>query len=227
MVVHGRARGFSLLEVILACTFLVMILTASFFFFRMGSRGFYTAIAKSGAVGDVQRAARIMQREIELTHLLSATVHKAKTGEEERHGLAVVGLSSWSDPANFEADTGLPCWNRWNVFYASREEIGSLYHIELMRAPHASGSFYPLRLFDDLANVMRDDPLSVPNVLRAGKLCDGVKTFAVEVDDTRQIIKIRLRILSRQGKRMTSNQSVEKILETEYEIVPANTFPEL
>lgn len=218
-----RDSGFSLPELVLACSLLVLVMTGSFLFFRMGSRGFSTVIAKSGAVGDMQRATRILQREIEMSHIYSATVEDRKSDGFERDGLAVVALSSWSDPDNFEVGTQLPKWDRWSVFYATTEEVGHLYCLEFERDPPT----YPLKRFADLGGKMLDNPLSVGGARRVTRLCDGVKRFSVEVDQTAQIIEIRLSVLARLGKRMTTNDDVEKVLDTKYEIAPANTYPEL
>lgn len=225
----GRS-GFSLLEVVLACSLLVLVMTGSFFFFRMGSRGFTSAIAKNGAVGDLQRATRILQREVELTHLYSASVTSrtvdTSKGSFRRDGLAVVGLSSWREAGNFEVGSQLPKWDRWSIFYATEEELGRLYRVEIERKP-PSGKFYPVAPLAGLTGYLKNDPLAVEDALRVTRLCDGVREFSAELDSSSQLIKMRLVLFSDQGLKMTSNKRVDGILETEYEIAPSNTFPEL
>lgn len=221
-----RVKGFTLLEVLVATTLLVVILTGAFFLFRMGTRGFYKAINKTGAVGEIQRATRILQKDIELTHFSSVSIHARTVSGYSRDGLAVAGLSNWSDSSNFEAGTELPNWDRWSIFYATGEVSAKLYRMEIDR-DHPKGSFYPLVPLANLVDYMADDPLSVKGSNRVTRLCDNVREFAISTDNGYRLVKVRLVLTTQLGKQMQTQKNLTETLETEYEIVPLNSYPEM
>lgn len=223
-------RGFTLIEAMVAISLLAIILGGSFVFFRMGSRGFFKAVNKSGAVGELQRATRVLQKDVEMTNFVSVGVHNRVTttskGDFSRDGLAVAGLSSWADSSNFEAGTELPKWDRWEIFYATTEDSARLYKMEIDRA-HPGGNYYPLEPMGNIGKYMSNDPLSVKGSTRITRLCQNVREFSVESDPLTQNVKLKLVLFNRLGKQMTSEKNVEETLETQYEILPLNTYPEL
>jgi type II secretory pathway pseudopilin PulG len=220
------------MELMIVMTLLGIVLTGAFLIFRMGSRGFQQAVSKTGAVGDVHRVTRALERDIQLSHFYSAAVHNRLTstsqGNFSRDGVGVAGLSNWSIDSNFEAGTGLPKWNRWIAFYATSEELGRLIRVETERfKPAGSTTFYPLTPLGNLSGLLSNDPVAEPGNLRVTTLCKNVRSFSAELDPYSRLVKLRLILYNAPGKRMTSEQKVEELLETEFELYPMNSYPEL
>ena len=109
--------GFTLIETIVACSLLLVV-------FNLG-------LSQSQTLSDFQVFARLIKRDLELAHYYSvATVPRTadtSRGTVDREGLSLAGLSDWRDDARFEATTGLPKWDRWKLFHANREDVGTLF----------------------------------------------------------------------------------------------------
>ena len=207
------------------------VMAGTFLLFRMGTRGFSRAVSESGAVGELQRATRVIQRDLRLTHFLSASDRQREvslsSGKVERDGVAVAGLSNWAEPSNFEVGTELPKWNRWILFYADGGEKGQLHRLEIKRSRNTNGSYYPLVPLGNLPKYMINDPVQLEEALRVSTLCHNLRSFGVEIDPYQRILRMTLR-LNRDGvKRMTSEQKVEDSLEARFEISPMNSYPEI
>ena len=226
-----RNRAFSLSEVIVVCALMGLVMGGVFLLFHMGTRGFSRAVSESGAVGELQRASRVIQRDLRLTHFLSASERQREVttsaGTFDRDGLAVAGVSNWAAPSNFEAGTELPKWNRWILFYASRDEKGKLYRLEMVRNPDSKGNYYPIVPLGNLQKYMVNDPLELEETLRVSTLCHNLRSFRVEIDPYERLLKTTFRINKDGVKRMTSEQSVEDSLEAQFDISPMNSYPEI
>lgn len=224
-------RGFSLLEVIMVCALMGFVMGGVFLLFRMGTRGFSRAVSESGAVGELQRATRVIQRDLRLTHFLSASDRQREVttsdGKVERDGLAVAGLANWADPSNFEVGTELPKWNRWILFYADGEDKGRLHRLEIQRSRNAKGSYYPLVPLGDLSSYMTSDPVQQEVALRVSTLCYQLRSFGVEIDPYKRLLRLTVRLNKDGVKRMTSEQRVQDSLEARFEISPMNSYPEI
>lgn len=227
----GAHRGFTLAETIVACSLLLLVFGGAFYFFSVGARGFNLGLSQSQTLSDFQVFARLIKRDLELTHYYSvSTVSRTadtSQGTVDREGLSLAGLSDWGDDARFEVATGLPKWDRWILFHANREDVGTLFRSELERRPVASGSYYPLRprTSGDVLPLMIGDPAALPGVLRSQTLTRNVHSFDVALDDGHQSVEVHLTTFADPGLRMTSQERDEEYKETRVVIVPLNSYP--
>lgn len=217
-------RGFTLIEAMVVCGMLGLVIGGAFLLFAMGSRGFHQAVSRTGAVGDIHTVMRALERDVRLTHFYSIATHGREVSGQNRDGLTVAGLSDWSDSARFRED-GLPRWDRWVTFYATTGLRGRMIRLETERS--GSGGYYPIRALGSISGFMSNDPVNLDDALRVTKLCDNVEEFRVETDPYSRIVKLHLRLFNQTGRRMTSEEVVEEFLETELEISPLNSYPEL
>ena len=224
-----RSRGFTLVEMLVVSTFMGLVISAAFLFFSMGARGFNQALARTGAVGEVHVVTRALERDIKLTHFYSVAIQNRVEPESTlaRDGLCLAGLSSWSDSSRFEVGTGLPKWDRWICFYATPEKVGRLVRLETERHPPSATSYYPLAPIDDVTPLMENDPVSYSESLRVGTLSSKVHSFSVQKDPYTRLIKMRLVLLNAGGQRLTSGQQIPEFLESEFELAPLNSYPDL
>ena len=224
-------RGYTLLEALVAGTLLLVVFGSVFYFFSVGARGFSIGASQSETLSDFQAFARLVKRDLELTHYYSVSVvnRTAETsrGTVNRQGLSLAGLSDWGDDTHFEDATGLPKWDRWILFYANREDVGRLFRVEFARRPGAGGNYYPLRPrgADDLIPLMVGNPASLPGSLKSQSISRNVHAFAAKPDDAHQSIEIEFTTYANPSLRMTSQARDEEFKETRVVVVPLNTYP--
>lgn len=224
-------RGFTLVETIVACSLLLVVFGGVFYFFSVGARGFNLGMSQSETLSDFQVFARLVKRDLELTHYYSvSTVDRTadiSRGTVDRGGLSLAGLSDWGDDGRFEAATGLPKWDRWLLYHANREDVGKLFRSEFERRPTASGNYYPLRprTAGDILPLMIGNPAALPGVLQSQTLTRNVHSFSATLDDGHQSVEIHLTTFADPGLRMTSQERDEEYKETRVVVVPLNTYP--
>jgi hypothetical protein len=220
-----RARGFSLLEAIVVLGLFGLVVGGVFAFFRMGTRGFYSAISKTGTVGELQRMTRVLRRDIQLSHFYSISTHFREVTLDDtyrRDALCVAGLSNWKDEESFEVGTGLPKWDRWVVFSVTDE--GNFVRSETERTPWSPGQYYPIEPMEDLPEFLEAGSSSR---LRVSQLGVGVREFSSELDFEKRLVNVQIVLEGKPGRRMTSEETTRDVLEAQYEIYPLNSYPEL
>ena len=131
-----RARGFSLLELVIACALFTTLSVLIFSFFRYGTRAFYAVNQKNGLRTDALRTVESLQAELKRSAQSSVYLENSATRDllvdgqtVDRDVIAFATLKDWRDRTsseNFDLETGAPKWNRYWVFYATKEPEGRL-----------------------------------------------------------------------------------------------------
>lgn len=208
------------------CFLLVFIMLGTFVVFGFGTRGFYQAVARVGAVGEVNRLRAVAGRDLSLTHFNSVTTEAREVnlprGRVRRDGVALAALSDWTDEDRFYLSE-LPKWDRWVVLYATTEEKGRLLRLELESSP-------PLPLpgaYSRLRNVIDLEPGGVAGLIRSTTLSEDVYAFEATSDRYLRVVRLRLLLWRGDRKRMTSETEAEEFSEALLEISPMNSYPEL
>lgn len=161
-----KQRGFSLIELIVCCALFVSLSVLVFSFFRYGTRAFQKANQRHGMQTDALRSVESLQHEFKRSSHASVSIlndaSRAMTVEGtpvQRDVVCFGSLKDWSDKTsseNFDLETTAPKWNRYWVFYATKEEEGRFIRL---KADPSTPPDAPLRLikskFDLLYN---DDP---------------------------------------------------------------------
>lgn len=122
-------RGFSLLELAVACCMFLGVLSIVFFFFRYGTRAFITASQRQGVQADALRVMDGLQADLKRTAGRSvlilndnSRVHMVDGVNVHRDAISLASLKDWSDPnntENFDLAGSQPRWNRYWVYYAT------------------------------------------------------------------------------------------------------------
>lgn len=204
------------------CFLLVFVVLGTFVVFQFGARGFYQALTRVGAVGEVNRLRAVAGRDLSLTHFNSVATHSREVGKVRRDGLSLAALSDWTDEDSFYLSE-LPRWDRWVVLYATTEEKGRLIRLELEPTP-------PLPLpgaFGGLAGAMPQNPAGLDGLVRSTVLSEDVYSFEAEADRYLRVVRLRLLLWRGEGKKMTSETRAEELSEALIELSPMNSFPEL
>jgi type II secretory pathway pseudopilin PulG len=221
-----KTRAFTLIEIVVVCSIFGLSIGIVFLIFAMGTRGFNQAVERTGAIGEIHAITRAVERDVRLTHFYSARVKSRNVttehGNTSRDGLSIAGLSNWSVPANFNAQ-GLPLWDRWVLFYASTEELGRLFRLEMRRTPRG----YPLKPQNGIDPLLTNDPVNNEDALRVGVLSERVESFQAELFPAQRLVKLKLRLVNNKGLLVGSQRKVDDVLETQFELSPLNSYPDL
>ncbi|MCA9792580.1 MAG: hypothetical protein KC910_12325 [Candidatus Eremiobacteraeota bacterium] len=213
-----------MLEAVVVLAILSIVMLVVFSLFQFGSRGFQHAVLRQGLLGDAQASATRFKADASATHFRSITVVPRTVNlpggaTPRRDAVAFVGLSDWHDPASF-FPSGLPRWNRYIVYYATRDDEGLLVRQEI-----DLGALPGPVPYDDLNINISDLPNTNANVFRSGILSKHVLEFEVGKNEARQVLDFRLLLRQKGGKRVNSNQTVDEIHETVLSVEPMNSYP--
>ncbi|MBI3924713.1 MAG: prepilin-type N-terminal cleavage/methylation domain-containing protein [Armatimonadetes bacterium] len=223
----GTSRGVSLLELLFAVALFAFVLLLVFWSFEYGTRSFHRANSQQGIQGDAIRAAVSMQDEIKRSAVASVQVENRTVGPVDgqnvsRDGICVVGLRSWSTDYNPE---GMPNWNRYIVFYATRDvPAGRLVRV-LVDPSAPPGSPGPLSgfgpdLLNDTPSLNSYDGDAPPFTV----LAENVLAFDAE-DRLDGSVRIELKLKERGTANPTGAVRKDLTYETELLIFPQNTYP--
>jgi hypothetical protein len=160
-------RGFSILELSVACCIFMGVLAIVFFFFRYGTRAFVTANQRQGVQADALRIMDGLQADLKRTagrSVLvlndSSRVRSVDGVNVRRDAISLASLKDWSDPnntENFDLAGSQPKWNRYWIYYASLDaDRGSLIRLKIDPTPPPI-SPVPLTI-SKFANLCKDNP---------------------------------------------------------------------
>lgn len=163
----ARRRGFSLLELMVACSLFLGMLAVVFFFFRYGTRAFNTATQRQGVQADALRIMDGLQADLKRSSdtsiLLANDAARTRVVDGvtvHRDAISFITLKNWSNPAdvdNFEVPGGQPKWNRYWVFYATTNaDRGQMVRLKVDPSPPPIAPI-PLTM-SDLSHLIQDDP---------------------------------------------------------------------
>ncbi|MGE0488041.1 MAG: type II secretion system protein J [Vulcanimicrobiota bacterium] len=228
-------RGFSLLELMFAVALFSLLMIMVFAFFQYATRSFQLASVRQGIQSDGLRVMNSLQSDLRRTaestitldpRLATVTVNGTTP---RRDAISLGGLYNWTDASNtdnFDPGTGQPRWNRYIVYYATRNEEGAhLYKLVLEPAPPPIA---PIALpLVDLQDASRDDPST--NVFQGSSpafvlLAKNVQEFSLE--NKAGTIQVNVTLRERRGARPNSGQgSGEEVFELMTGVRPENTYP--
>lgn len=197
-----RRRAFSLLEVMLACTLLIVGLWASFQLVEWGSRAFLLVHFRSGLQAEARRVGASVGPDLRRSNIHLSSVENSparrvfstKEGEYgDRHGLCFANLSRWDDSSLIDPDECVPLWNRYTVLYATTEDLGRL--VKQNFAPAGSPYTSPL----SLAGLMANQPATNPGGSTPLILSASVLDFRVIRDDQSAQVRLFLTLAGSAG----------------------------
>ena len=129
-----RARGFSLLEVMVTLGLMFMALWVTFSLFERGTRAFSLGDAQNDLAGDARRSLLAVSPDIRMadadTLLVEDSPLRSAPNEAgvstRRDGFCLATLSDWVDPDNFNLVQAGVYWDTYTVVYATRKPRGVL-----------------------------------------------------------------------------------------------------
>lgn len=227
-------RGYTLAEMMVAMALLAGLGVVLFFLFSTGTRSFRLMLTRQGLQAEGRRIATVIRRDLVLTHFRSAGTRNrvdAVTGEQ-RDGLMFVGLDNWSDTTDtsrFDANLR-PIWNRWVVWYATRDESeklappGDLERGQLIRKVVDTGPiFFPLP-YGNFSAFLTTPMISTNDYKLYSR---NVVGFSVSLDHATETVIVHLVLRQRAGAAPTGTKQTVESFEIYLDTHPENTWPAL
>lgn len=165
---RGTQEGFSLIELVASAGIFLLLSILIFAFFRFGTRSFQEANTRHGLQIDALRVIESVQAELKRCNIASfdhlhgtadSREATATEGTMDRDAICFATLQDWHDktnPNNFDLETQAPLWNRYLIYYATREETGRLIRLKIDPNPPPNGARQLPR--DDFDGLVFDNP---------------------------------------------------------------------
>lgn len=193
-------RGTTVVELLVGMTILLLLMGAVFSLFEFGTQSFRLSALRQDLQTTSRQILTRIEQEIRLTNLESMSVADDAARRivvdgavTRRHALCLATLSDWNDLTLFDANSGMPLWNRYTLYYATLENPqGRLLRVELDTGAPAAGpwaAFAGLPLPDALPV----SPFAGATVKRAQSLTSEVLEFALTPDDKAMGCTLKLR----------------------------------
>ncbi|MBX3171288.1 MAG: hypothetical protein KF760_28020 [Candidatus Eremiobacteraeota bacterium] len=225
-----QPRGFSVLELVLAMASLAMLFLLLFTIFRVGSASYRLNLNRVGLQSEARRLQASLQKDLRETSYRSVSHRKRQITLNDpslsvaRDGLCFNALRSQNGVNLYEAQTGLPLWNSYLVYFATTDGAAG----KLIRARVADPS--PLNSLPEPLAAFSDAYLTYPGnsyvVQKDVKLLSTqVLSFSVELKDADQRVHTVVHLRQRSGAIGTGSRQGLENLELLFSTRPLNTWP--
>lgn len=238
--------GFSLLEMVVSVALFGLLMGLIFYFMRMGSQGYYFAQTRASVQNQILAVKNAVANDLERAHFLG--VHRIQvdkvvntkrgdtTVQTRRDIMSTVALSKWVlgdtsfDPNEGFSFGGLPVWDCFIVY---RPEQAYEPTVGLSRYVLFNDSTKtPARALGNPAsfNQFATETFTtagVPSIVRVGKVATDVSHFEVGLDNTRQIVTLKVRVLEKTGDVTNAIEENRKETTALFSFRPYNTVPRL
>lgn len=217
--------GGTLIEMLVAIGIFLVATGAMFVLFQKGYQSFHFLEQRQSLQSQVLRITGALEADFRLTHFNSVGIDQDQTtvgsGTEPRDRVSCLGVDDWGNSANFSTGTGIPRWNQYAVYIATREEMGRLERVVFEPAGGALGSGLPVAPLGPMANLDPD------RVQSRQMLCENVLAWDCWLEPTRLMVNQVLRLRKKGGRRGLDDMAAEESFEARFRWVPKNTVPRL
>ncbi|MFN8608773.1 MAG: hypothetical protein U0931_14650 [Vulcanimicrobiota bacterium] len=226
-------RGFSVLELVIALTLLMLISGVMFALFRTCSSNFQLGMVRQSLQGQLRRISTRLARDIRQTSFHSFSLRPATVSVDLQPGTVNVGRDAicMAHSNAYSATTGQPIWDGYTV-YISTPEVprGQLVSFDVASTvPQVAPGIDQKELqdFNDFVVSYKTVP-SVKARLGTTKIwTKDVHQFAVTLDYADQVIKVRLGLRGESGHTQSGNRSLAEAAEVLIRFKAENTWPRL
>lgn len=215
-MVRSINRGFTLLEVILACAMLGLLTLAIFRAFNYGATAFKKATSRQDSQAALRSVYGILRDDLRKSHFRTiSTVERSTLVEDEpyrRDGLCLASLKDWSAEGSFDDINGLPKWDRYLLYYGTLEGLLVRTTLDHDRPDYSPAPFPDL----DEDRYLREAPESNTGYQTSHRVMSAdLLEFRSELDPARDMVDIRCLLKHKSGRRNEINLTV----------YPQNTWP--
>jgi len=233
-----RSRGaLSLLEITVTTAIFGALMLVMLAVFDIGTSLFASGSTRLELQNELRRIQVVLQTTLRNSNFNSVSVFNATqvvplhppkstpTLAAERFGLCFNSLSDTQDPNRYDATTGLPRWDCYDLFWASLDiPDGKMIFAKMHDPTPYSTQAVPLPGFSSAV-------FSLGNTeLVAGEfkiLSSRVLQFGCSLDTPNQLVHIRLSVRSAAKGKTAGGKSLVESASIEYAIRAENTWPRL
>lgn len=223
-----RRRGLSLVELLVALTVLSLASGVAFLIFDLGTRWFRTLLTQQGLEAQLRRFSAVARRDLETTNaqgLLTVTNRTtlALGQNRDRHALCMPTVSDWAGPSAYDANSGLPNWDRYLLYYAELDESGQLLRCRI-DPPGGVFAAGPLLAFENNPTAhLPANPTLIPDYESHRIVAEDVLEFSVQKAGSQKVV-LDLK-LSLEAEQPASKGRRRELRELRLEVTARNTFP--
>lgn len=212
-----RPRGFTLIEILVTVTMLLLLMGAVFWAFDYGTRAFYRSNTQQNAQAEMTRAYSRIRKDLRHTHFRSVLIRERTMDTFRRDALSLASLKNWSDEESFDELNGLPMWDRYVVYYAT--DSGKLIR-SLLDEDFPDFSPAPFSQLSD-SDHLNENPNNNDSSLQTTyqTISRSVEVFQVSLDPSQDMVFVKI-LLNSKGGRKTEKSEIR------FDISPQNTWPQ-
>ena len=232
-------RGFSLLELMVSVTCLTLISVGLFAIFEMCSSNFRLGLTRQTLQSQIITFSARFGVDVRQCSVYSAQVNErsvsvdldpgnsSQTVTVRRDSICLSALKDASNPASYEAVTGLPMWDCFWVYTATAENpTGQLVRYRKDIVPPSSAQ---VKLGDfgtnPVAYSLFPSPMAAPRTTQV--LARGLFKLEGQVDVANQQIVVRVAFRGERGHTAAGGRSLAEVAETLFRIKPENSWPRM
>ena len=215
-MVRTSVRGFTLLEIILACAMLGLLTLAIFRSFDYGARAFKKATSRQDSQAALRSVYGLLRDDLRKSHFRTISTIERSTLVEgrayRRDGLCLASLRDWNAEESFDDINGLPKWDRYLLYYGTFEGLLIRTTLDHDRPDYSPAPFPDL----DEGRYLKEDPQSNTGYQTGYRILSrDLLEFQGELHPSRDTVEIRCMLRHRSGKQN----------EISLTVYPQNTWP--
>lgn len=229
-----KKRAFSVLELVLSASLLLLAMSIMFSVFRYGFQGFRMASGRNDMQADARALLARLGQDLEQSTQVGIVFDngalrvanvplQAGLSVQPRHLLCMPALTNWNNPSSFDNQTGLPIWDSYVLYHAGLQTANaSLFRVELSAA-NLSGQSWPD--FTSYATTYLANPapkgtnINGATVLGRRALAGNLLGFEVSKSSKQVIVVVRL---YNRAQGPLEGKQRDEILEVRARYVPKN-----
>lgn len=224
-----RRAGFSIAELVVSMATLALVLIGVFVLFNFSARGFQLINTRQDVQNEVLKARQWLERDFTLTHLGSVGVKERTVSPDgithSRDAVCLLSVSDWQQDSNFFSLTGLPRWNQYVVYYATRDEPSRLMRSVIV--PENPPPPLKVRPFPRMMGGTDPENFPPAEVIQSQQVANNVLEFECRLDLAGQSLIQNLKVRRREGYSGMGNKKTDEVLEATFRWDPINTTPKI
>lgn len=231
-------RGFSVLELLVSVSCLIVISGGLFAMFEMCSSNFRVGMTRSALQSQLTTFSTrfsidARQGSIYAAYANNRTVSvdlepgvSTQTVNVRRDSLCLSALKDPNDPASYEAGTGLPKWDCYWIYTATQESpTGQLVRFRKDRPAATTQEILPIFQSSPLLFFTIPSTQAAPGTSHT--IGRGLYKFEASVDVANQQILVRIGFRGEQGHTTAGRRSLAEVAETVFRVKPENSWPRM
>lgn len=226
-------RAFSVLELVIALTLLMLISGIMFAIFRTCSSSFQLGMVRQSLQGQLRRISTRLSRDIRQTSFHSFSFSSDTVNVDMEPGVISVGRDSicMARSSSYDAATGQPSWNGYTVYVATQQvPRGQLVSYDVSSSvSQSSPGVVQQELGDFTSSVLlyKMIPSTKAQIGTTRIWTHDLHQFAVSKNYADQVIVVRLGLRGERGHTQNGGRSLAEAAEVVIRFKAENTWPRL